>query len=357
MIRLLDRLSRPLLLAMDPEQVHALFLAGLRLAPLPKPEADDPRLAVKAFGLSFPNPLGAAAGMDKNAEVPDALLRLGFGFVEAGAVTPRPQPGNPRPRAFRLLADQALINRFGFNNDGMERVRARLAARAGRGGVVGLNLGANKDSADRAADYVRLIAAFAPVADYFTLNVSSPNTPGLRDLQAAAALDDLVARCVEAREAAARRRPLLLKIAPDIDLGTLDAMVAVVKRRGLDGMVVSNTTIARPATLKDPQAKEAGGLSGRPLFEPSTRLLAHTYQRAEGAFALIGVGGVESGETAWAKIEAGATLVQLYSGMVFKGLGLIGDIKSTLLAKLAEGGFAQIADAVGSGADRWARTK
>ncbi|ALK10840.1 quinone-dependent dihydroorotate dehydrogenase [Blastochloris viridis] len=352
MIGFLDRLTRPVLSTLDPELVHALIIATLKWLPLPAP-ADDPRLAVNVFGLAFPNPVGAAAGIDKNAEVPDALLRLGFGFVEAGAVTPRPQPGNLRPRFFRLDPDRALINRFGFNNQGAEAVRAHLAARAGKGGVVGLNLGANKDSADRAADYVALIAAFAPVTSYFTLNISSPNTPGLRDLQEASALDDLVARCVAARDATTPRRPLLLKIAPDLDLAALDAIVEVAKRRGLDGMVVSNTTVARPATLTGARAGESGGLSGRPLFEPSTRMLAETFVRVGGAFPLVGVGGVDSAETAWAKIAAGASLVQLYSGFIFKGLSLMDEIKAGLIGKLSQGGYASIADAVGCGVADW----
>ena len=351
MIGLLDRLSRPMLAKLDPELVHTLILAMLKWLPLPA-SADDPRLAVTAFGLDFPNPIGAAAGIDKNAEVPDALLKLGFGFAEVGAVTPRPQPGNPRPRFFRLDPDLALINRFGFNNQGADMVRARLAARTGTG-VVGLNLGANKDSTDRAADYVQLIGAFAPVVSYFTINISSPNTPGLRDLQEATALDDLIARCVEARETAAPRRPLLLKIAPDLDLAALDAIVAVARRRGLDGMVVSNTTVARPATLKGAHAREAGGLSGQPLFQPSTRMLAETFVRVEGTFPLVGVGGVDSCETAWAKIEAGASLIQLYTGFIFKGLALMDDIKAGLVAKLDQGGLATLKDAVGSGVAKW----
>jgi dihydroorotate dehydrogenase len=352
MIGLLDRLSRPVLAKLDPELVHTLILTMLKRLPLPA-SCSDPRLAVRVFGLDFPNPIGAAAGIDKNGEVPDALMKLGFGFVEAGAVTPRPQPGNPRPRFFRLDPDRALINRFGFNNQGADAVRAHLAARAGKGGVVGLNLGANKDSADRAADYVQLIQTFAPVVSYFTLNISSPNTPGLRDLQEATALDDLIARCVEARAKAAPHRPLLLKIAPDLDLAALDAIVTVARQRGLDGMVVSNTTVARPAALKGANAREAGGLSGQPLFQPSTRMLAETFVRVEGAFPLVGVGGVDSAETAWAKIEAGASLIQLYTGFIFKGLALMDEIKAGLVATLYQRGFATLKDAVGSGVAKW----
>src|SRR5215467_14435534 len=293
---------------MDPEDAHGLALRALKLAPLPKAMQDDARLAVRAFGLTFPNPLGLAAGFDKHAEVPDALLRVGFGFAEVGTVTPRPQPGNPRPRLFRLNADEAVINRFGFNSEGEAAVLARLAARASRGGIVGLNIGANKTTEDRGADYVRLIEAFAPVSSYFTVNVSSPNTPGLRDLQQAAALDDLLVRVVAARDRVSLRAgdtPVLVKIAPDLSLAELDDVVAVTRRRMIDGMIVSNTTVKRPATLRESRlAQEAGGLSGKPLFALATRMLAETYVRVEGAFPLIGVGGIDSGATALAKIRA-----------------------------------------------------
>ena len=250
MIGFFDRLSRPLLRALDAEDAHALAVRALRIMPLPRPAADARELAVRAFGLNFPNPLGIAAGFDKNAQVPDPLLRLGFGFVEIGTVTPRAQEGNPRPRVFRLSADEAIINRLGFNNDGRATVLARLAARANLGGIVGVNIGANRDSADRTADYVRLIEAFAAVASYFTVNVSSPNTPGLRNLQQADALDDLLARVIEARERMVPRAgptPVLLKIAPDLSLPALDDLVGVARKRRVDGMIVGNTTISRPA--------------------------------------------------------------------------------------------------------------
>ena len=302
MIRAFDALSLPFLRWLDPEDAHRLAIQGLRLLPPAPPPADEPNLAVRAFGLNFPNPVGIAAGFDKNAEVPDALLRMGFGFVEIGTVTPRPQPGNPRPRLFRLERDEAVINRMGFNNDGGEAVLRRLAARSHRGGLVGVNVGANKDSEDRAADYVRLIDTFAPVASYFTVNVSSPNTPGLRNLQQAAALDDLLARVIDARErvrANAGDTPVLLKIAPDLTLNELDDVVHIARSRKVDGMIVANTTLARPHTLRDPaRAKEQGGLSGRPLFRLSTRMVAETFVRAEGAFPLIGVGGIDSGGAA-----------------------------------------------------------
>lgn len=350
MIGLFERLARPVLRAMDPEDAHKLAVAGLRLAPLPAAPADDSRLTVSAFGLAFPNPVGIAPGFDKNAEVPDPLLRLGFGFVEIGTVTPRPQAGNPRPRIFRLEADGAIINRLGFNNDGEAAVLTRLRARSG-GGVLGVNIGANRDSADRAADYVKLVETFAPVASYLTVNVSSPNTPGLRDLQQAKTLDDLLGRVLEARDrlaATAGRRPLLLKIAPDLSLNDLDDVVAIVRKRGIDGMIVGNTTLSRPASLQERvKSIEQGGLSGAPLFALSTRMLAETYVRAEGAFALIGAGGIDSGDAALAKIRAGATLVQLYSGLVFRGLSLLGEIKRSLVGALERERLASLAPLVG----------
>jgi dihydroorotate dehydrogenase len=350
-IGLFERFARPLLRAMDPEDAHGLALRALKLAPLPKAVQDDARLAVRAFGLTFPNPLGLAAGFDKHAEVPDALLRVGFGFAEVGTVTPRPQPGNPRPRLFRLNADQGVINRLGFNSEGEAAVLTRLAARAARGGIVGLNIGANKATEDRGADYVRLIEAFAPVVSYFTVNISSPNTPGLRDLQQAAALDDLLVRVVAARDRVSLRAgdtPVLVKIAPDLTLSELDDVVAVARRRSVDGMIVGNTTIRRPRTLREAKtAREAGGLSGKPLFTLATRMLAETFVRAEGQFPLIGVGGIDSGATALAKVRAGANLLQIYSALVFRGLGLVGEVKDTLLAALDRHEARALADLVG----------
>ncbi|MGH6680017.1 MAG: quinone-dependent dihydroorotate dehydrogenase, partial [Bradyrhizobium sp.] len=321
MIRAFDAFSLPLLRWLDPEDAHRLAIHALTLLPPLRPRPDDAKLAVRAFGLNFLNPLGLAAGFDKNAEAPDALLRLGFGFVEVGTVTPRPQGGNPRPRLFRLERDEAIINRMGFNNDGSEAVLKRLAARAHLPGIVGVNIGANRDSPDRVGDYVRLIEAFAPVASYFTVNVSSPNTPGLRNLQQAALLDDLLAKVIDARERVRERAgdtPVLLKIAPDLSLAQLDEVVQVARARKVDGMIVANTTVARPASLRDKaRAEELGGLSGRPLFRLSTRMVAETYVRAEGAFPLIGVGGIDSGGAALTKIRAGASLIQLYSSLVY----------------------------------------
>ena len=354
MFGLIDRLSRPLIWALDPEDAHTLAIKALRLMPLPRPAPDAPELTVRAFGLNFPNPVGLAAGFDKNAQVPDALLRLGFGFVEVGTVTPRAQAGNPRPRLFRLSADEGVINRLGFNNEGGAAALARLAMRAGEGGIVGVNVGANRDSTDRAEDYVRLIETFAPVASYFTVNVSSPNTPGLRNLQQAAALDDLLARVIDARNRVSLRAgptPVLLKIAPDLSLSDLDDAVGIARKHRVDGMIVGNTTISRPNSLRErAKAGEAGGLSGRPLFKLSTRMLAETYVRTESAFPLIGVGGIDSGATAIAKIKAGATLVQLYSALVYRGIGLVSQIKADLLAALKRGQRESMQSMIGSDA-------
>jgi dihydroorotate dehydrogenase len=346
MIGALGGLASSLLRRFDAEDAHRLAIAAVKLLPSRTPPRDDPRLRVAAFGLDFPSPIGLAAGFDKNAEVADAMLGLGFGFVEVGTLTPRPQTGNPRPRVFRLVEDRAVVNRYGFNNEGQRKAHARLAARRWRGGIVGVNIGANKDTEDRVGDYVAGIEAFADVASYFAINVSSPNTPGLRDLQEPAALDELLSRVLAARERAAARRPVLLKIAPDLSLAQLDAIVRVARDRRVDGMIVSNTTLARPATLVSPLAQESGGLSGAPLLELSTRMLAATFVRVEGQFPLIGVGGIDSADTAFAKIEAGATLVQLYSALVFEGPGLVARIADGLLARLHREN-ASLASAVG----------
>ena len=354
MIRAFDAFSLPLLRWFDPEDAHRMAIQGLRLLPPVRLRPDDPKLAVRAFGLNFPNPIGMAAGFDKSAEAPDALLRLGFGFVEIGTVTPKPQGGNPRPRLFRLERDDGVINRMGFNNDGADAVLKRLASRAHLAGIVGVNVGANKDSPDRVADYVTLIETFAPVASYFTVNVSSPNTPGLRNLQQAHILDDLLAKVIDARERVREKAgdsPVLLKIAPDLSLAELDEVVHVARSRRVDGMIVTNTTIGRPATLREQnRAKEQGGLSGRPLFRLSTRMVAETYVRAEGAFPLIGVGGIDSGGAALTKIRAGASLIQLYSSLVYKGLGLVETIKSDLASTLLRTGRDSLSEIVGADA-------
>jgi dihydroorotate dehydrogenase len=355
MMRALGALALPFLRALEPETAHRAAIAALQMAPSAAPHC-DPRLSVAAFGLTFPNPLGMAAGFDKNAEVPRGLIGAGFGFVEVGTLTPRPQPGNPRPRLFRLARDEALINRLGFNNGGYAAAHQRLA-RASLAGIVGVNIGPNKESADRVADYVLGVATFADVASYFTINVSSPNTPGLRDLQQRGALDELVARVIAARDACAIRRPVLVKIAPDVDLATLDDIVSVGRARGIDGMIVSNTTISRPPGLQGVRASETGGLSGRPLFDLSTRTLARTFLRVEGAFALIGCGGVDSASAALAKIEAGASLVQLYTALIYRGPGLIGEILAGLTKVMNERRIEGLSALVGAAAQDRAAAK
>lgn len=353
-------LARPLLFALDAEKAHGLTIrflkAGNWLPTLARP--DDLRLRVYAFGMEFTNPLGMAAGFDKHAEVPDAVLKLGFGFTEIGTVTPLPQRGNPQPRLFRLVEDEAVINRFGFNSEGHGTIYTRLAERASRRGIVGLNIGANKDAADRVDDYVAGINTFAGVASYFTVNISSPNTPGLRDMQQAAVLDDLLARVLEARDAASGRtgrKPVLLKIAPDLALGDLDDIVRICRNRAIDGMIVTNTTITRPPDLRSAHAMEAGGLSGKPLFDLSTRMLAETWRRVEGAFPIIGSGGIHDAQSAIVKLEAGASLLQLYSAMVFKGPALVAEIKSGILACLEERKLDNVAQLTGTRVADWLR--
>ena len=348
MIHALFPLARPLLHSLDAETAHNLTLRGLAALPPRRAPADDPRLAVEVLERRFPNPIGLAAGFDKGAEVPDALLGLGFGFVEVGGVVPKAQPGNPRPRVFRLTRDHAVINRFGLNSEGLAVVRARLAARKGRPGRIGVNIGANKEATDRLADYVTCTRALAPLVDFITVNVSSPNTPGLRDLQGEAFLDELLARVVEARDETDPATAILLKIAPDITLDALDAMTATALRRGVQALVVSNTTIARPASLRETDlAGQTGGLSGRPLFAAATRLLAETHLRVGGRIPLVGVGGIDSAEAAWTKIRAGASLVQLYSSLVYAGPGLIPEIKRGLLQRMQAEGLTQLAPVVG----------
>ncbi len=334
------------------ETAHRAAINALKIVPPATAPPFDPRLSVEALGLRFPNPLGLAAGFDKNAEVPGPMLRLGFGFVEVGTLTPRPQVGNTRPRLFRLVEDAAVINRFGFNNDGFARALMRLKQRPP--GVIGVNLGANKDAADRVADYVLGVRTFAPLADYLTLNISSPNTPGLRDLQRREALDDLIARVVAARDETGPRRPLMLKIAPDLDARGLEDIVAVALTRRIDGLIVSNTTLARPASLVSRNRGESGGLSGRPLFAPSTRLLAQTYLLTGGAMPLIGCGGVEDSETALAKVEAGANLVQLYTGLALKGPGVVREILEGLAHAVEARGLARVGELTGTRAGAWA---
>jgi len=352
-VSLLHDLGARALRAFDPETAHEVTLAALRAGLGPQAPADpDPVLATELAGLRLPNPIGLAPGFDKNAVAPRALLRAGFGFVECGTVTPRPQTGNPRPRLFRLAEDRAVINRMGFNNQGLEAFAAGLAAR-GPGGVVGANVGANKESADRAGDYVAGLRRLWPLADYFTLNVSSPNTPGLRELQGKAALADLLGAVAEARSVlaatAAGDRPVFLKVAPDLAVGDVGDIVEAAAAFGLQGLIVSNTTIARPESLRGRRRGEAGGLSGAPLFGPSTALLREFHAASAGRLALIGVGGVASGGDAYAKIRAGAGAVQLYTALAYQGPGLVDRLRRDLAALLRADGFASVRDAVGAG--------
>jgi dihydroorotate dehydrogenase len=347
-----DRIGLALLHRLDPEQAHAASLLALRLglAPAPGPFTTE-RLATRVAGLSLPNPVGLAAGYDKNGEALAPLMRAGFGFLEVGAATPLPQPGNARPRLFRLTEDRAAINRFGFNNDGMEAIAARLGRRPA-GIPVGLNLGANKTSADRAADFARVLAACGAHADFVTVNVSSPNTEKLRDLQGKAALAALLAGVMEARAALPQPIPVFLKIAPDLTEAELAEIAEVALATGLSGIIATNTTLSREG-LTSRFATEAGGLSGAPLFERSTRILARLSQLTAGRLPLIGVGGIATADQAYAKIRAGASAVQIYTAMVYGGIGLATEIAAGLDRLLARDGFASVADAVGTDRASW----
>ena len=338
-------LFSPLLQALDAETAHRLTVAALRVAPSASPPKPQATLGVEAFGLHFDHPLGLAAGFDKNGEVPDQMLAQGLAFVEVGTVTPKRQDGNPRPRLFRLRQDAAVINRMGFNNEGHRALRRRLEARRGRGGIIGVNIGANKDADDRIADYVEGFKAFADIASYLTVNISSPNTPGLRNLQAKGELEILLGRLNDAR-GVRTSPPLLVKIAPDLADDALDDMAAVFLAMKVDGVIVSNTTISRP-DLGSPLAAETGGLSGRPLFPLSTRMLARLFLRLDRRIPLIGVGGIDGADKAIAKIEAGASLLQLYSALVFKGPALIGEIVSGLAERLKAEGLDTLGPLVG----------
>ncbi|MEI2807958.1 MAG: quinone-dependent dihydroorotate dehydrogenase [Albidovulum sp.] len=351
-MRLVERAGLAALHRLDPETAHGLSLRALAAGLVPLPGAvTSPRLATLLAGLDLPNPVGLAAGYDKNAEAVGPLTRAGFGFVEVGAATPLPQPGNSRPRLFRLPEDRAVINRFGFNNDGAEAIAARLA-RADRRVPVGLNLGANKTSEDRAADFARVLAIAGPHVDFATVNVSSPNTERLRELQGKAALAALLAGVLAARDGLARPVPVFLKIAPDLTEAELEDVAGVALASGIDGIIATNTTLARDG-LKSRRRTEAGGLSGVPLFARSTRVLARLSLLTGGRLPLIGVGGIASAEDAWQKIRAGASAVQLYTAMVYGGLSLVAEITRGLDARLAREGFATVADAVGTGREDW----
>lgn len=336
---------RPFVHMIDPERAHRLSIEALKLAPLPWRNAADPRLAVDLCGIRFPTPVGVAAGYDKDAEVPDALLALGFGFVEVGSITPRPQEGNPKPRLFRLSEDRAVINRMGFNNAGADAAETRLKRRRAHG-VLGINIGANKDSLDRIADYAEMTRRMSPYATYLTANISSPNTPGLRALQDEAALTDLLDAVMEARGPAGP--PVFLKVAPDLEPADIDVIARIGIDKGLGALIVSNTTIARPP-LRSRYASETGGLSGAPLKALALQRLRDFRQATGGRLPLIGVGGIASADDAWQRICAGASLVQVYSAMVYGGPGLGRSLAKGLVRKLKEHGMASIADAVGTG--------
>ncbi len=335
---------------MDPEDAHRASILGLRLGLGPADRAaDDPILRTTLAGLDLPSPVGLAAGFDKNAEAPDAMLRAGFGFVECGTVTPLPQAGNPRPRLFRLTEDRAVINRMGFNNAGLDAFAANLAARRHKG-VVGANIGANKDSDDRIGDYVAGLRRLWGRASYFTVNISSPNTPGLRALQTRAALEDLLGRLDEARRDLnpTGDYPVFLKVAPDLEDGEVETIVETVAAFGLQGIIVSNTTVSRPDSLRSPRKTETGGLSGPPLLSLSTQVLARFHAANSHGLTLIGAGGIATGADALAKIRAGASAVQFYSAMVFEGPGMVVRVKRDLSARLRAEGFSSVADAVGA---------
>lgn len=356
---LANRLALGALHCLDAETAHGVTIRTLAAGLYPRLDnARYPALAQSVLGLDFPNPLGMAAGFDKNGEVPDAVLGMGFGFAEAGTVTPLPQAGNPKPRLFRLPADTGVINRFGFNNEGHDALLARLQARSGRKGIVGVNVGANKDAADRVADYVAGIRRFATLASYFTVNISSPNTPGLRDLQAKEALDALLAAVMAERDAAVtaagRKVPVFLKIAPDVSAEGLEDIAEAVRTHAVDGLIVSNTTLSRHGLKDQATGQEAGGLSGRPLFRRATIILARTRKLVGPDLPIIGVGGIDSPEAAFTKITAGATLLQLYSALVFKGPDLVSGILAHLDAELRRRGLNSIDEARSVNVDAWA---
>lgn len=338
-------LLRPLIFTLDAERAHRLTILGLKNAPIGGPPRSPAALASKVAGLDFLNPVGLAAGFDKDAEVPQKMLSLGFGFTEVGTLTPLPQSGNPKPRIFRLAADEAVINRLGFNNGGQQAAAERLAGRK-RTGIVGINIGANKDSEDRIADYEFGVHAMAPLADYLTINISSPNTPGLRALQDEGALDALLERVMAAR--GADGPPVFLKVAPDLEPADIDAISRIAMARGMDALIVGNTTISRP-DLRSNTANETGGLSGKPLASLARQRLTDFRNATGGAMPIIAAGGIDSAEEAWARIRAGASLVQLYTALAYHGPGLGRRIVCGLDRLREREGFASIAEAVGTG--------
>jgi dihydroorotate dehydrogenase len=361
-LSILKNFNRAVLFRLDPEIAHELSLRALASGLVPGgPVEADSRLQTTIAGLEFPNPLGLAAGYDKNAQVPDAILRLGFGFTEIGTVTPRPQTGNPKPRIFRLTEFDGVINRLGFNNEGHDIVLERLRKRAGRPGIIGVNIGANKDSPDFIADYESGIEKFWNVASYFAVNISSPNTPGLRDLQMAEALERLLERistkCIAKTQKTGLKRPILLKLAPDLDTDALMAITEVIRHARLDGLIVSNTTLSRHGVESSPYSAQDGGLSGRPLFERSTIILARIREQLGPDMPIIGVGGIDSAQTAFEKMQAGANLVQCYTGMIFRGPCLPAEIVRGLIERMNTEGVSHIGKIVGCRSAEWAARK
>ena len=355
-------LARPMLFALEGEQAHEITLRSLERGLYPRLSNNQhPQLATRLWGLNFPNPLGIAAGFDKNARVADAILGMGLGFAEIGTITPRPQAGNPKPRVFRLINERGMINRLGFNNEGHQAAYQRLLERSRKNpnndGIIGVNIGANKDTTDRVEDYITGLRKFNKLASYFTINISSPNTPGLRDLQAPSALDQLLGRLMAAREdliaAGEPQRPIIVKLAPDINEEDLAAIVQRLVRHEVDGIAISNTTLTRPGLANNTRASEPGGLSGRPLFHRSTVMLARVYRLSNGRIPLIGIGGIDSAETALAKIQAGASLLQLYTGLVYGGGRLIDSMQKYLADFAAREGLDTISKATGSAAEVW----
>lgn len=353
----LYKIAQPAFFKIDPEKAHGLTIKALKTGLAKTCTHKDSRLEQQLWGLNIKNPLGIAPGFDKNAEVPNELIKLGFGFVEVGTLTPKPQEGNPKPRIFRLVKDQAIINRLGFNNEGQDAALLRLQGRS-MDGIIGVNIGANKESNNRIDDYLKGFHNFQGVADYFTINISSPNTPGLRDLQSPQALDELLSGLMEARtnivDHGGRMRPIFVKIAPDIEDNDLEPVIYKLLDHKIDAVIISNTTLSRKNLKDQRQSTEAGGLSGRPLFKKSTRMLARAHLISEGALPIIGVGGIENAETAWQKLEAGANLIQLYSGMIYQGPAIISNILKGLSERLDKEQLHSLSSIRGRTADQWA---